>query len=393
LLGVLPGLVLVKGPGYKPLSLQETLISCYVFFSYFALCLLGMQKKITSIFTIAIMSFFAYCVLMAVGSYVEDASIQQVFASLILHFRYIFLSLVVGMSCTNAGRPYLVAGIIGIGWIVAIYAVIQVAVIAGSSGGAINLDVVKRTLSVFPNPNMFGVVLLIGAILYFPYLDRLPTRFVYINLFIVIVPICIGILVSYSRRSWLLLVIAAIMYSFLKRGRGRVSLKMIILFVLFFFGTFDLAPVFDRVQQIFDPQYASNSIREDDYTRLFNIATASTANFLGGVGAGTIGPPRLEPGHIDYQIDSYFLQILLEYGFVGLSLYLFTIIYSIMRFYRIRSMPDISNEVHNEYLSYSLTIFCLLIVSFVGSTSITFPISIFQWILVGLLVRRFQYHA
>lgn len=380
--------MLIKGAGFSPFSPPETLISYLIFFLFAVLYSIGLQENVAPVFIALFWMFVFYCCLMGLGSFLSGTSSLQVLASLTLHLRFVFISVIVAMCVNGASRQYLVAAMISICWVVAIYAVVQVTAVTNSAGGVLNFDVVKRTLSIFPNPNMFGAVLLIGVVLYLPYFEKFPTRFSSINTFCVTLPLCTAMLVSYSRRSWLALAIIIFLFLLFKRGNNATPLKFLAPMVMVFFFLVDLTPIIERIGTIFDPEYASNSARLSDFRRMLVDLTSSPFSILGGGGAGTIGPSHLSPGSSDAQIDSYFLLLLLEYGIIGLMLYLALIWYGMTKMIRKMSWDLGGEDSYNEYLSYALCVLGLLIVSFVGTTSITFPINLFHWILIGLLVRR-----
>jgi O-antigen ligase len=247
--------------------------------------------------------------------------------------------------------------------------------------------------SVFPNPNMLGVY--ISTLIFIQLLFAETQKKVMYKVLIfalMIAPSLFSLVLTFSRRAWLAFVICMSIYFFIKK-QNKVSIVICILLLGMLATNIDYETILNRALIIFDSSYESNSIRIENLKGTVLLMSKSWSYFLWGFGAGVTGPGPIAVSSVNqypYSIHSYFLQLLVEFGLVGLFLYLFIIcmvFFIFWKTYRIYKFYDM--HMVNYLTTYMLCYLALLISSIVGMTPMTFPTNLLQWLFVGLIMRHY----
>jgi O-antigen ligase len=204
------------------------------------------------------------------------------------------------------------------------------------------------------------------------------------------IPTFISLLLTFSRRSWGLFLVGVFIYYLFKKGNKILFLtsSMVIVFILFNF--IDFESIINRFLLIFDNHYESNSARIDAFNLQYNVFVNNLFTVIGGNGVGMFGPSSIFTKLGQWsQIDNYYMQVLLEFGFFGLFLYI--LIFIIVFFYAIKllKMVRFDIEKYNKVLIYLIILTSLYISAIVGSTPISFPLNTLQWIVIGLILKNY----
>jgi len=337
------------------------------------------------LFFLLVLTLLSYHVVVGVAS----DSIPAAFMSLLLHDRFVLVSLIVIFFLSHDGEnlaiKLFIYGAIFTAY-VAIGKILQnpssILSLYGESG-------FSREDSIFPNSNMYGVYLASVVLLTLPHLGRVLFRSAKLDFIFVVSPLLVIEILTFSRRSWVALLVGGVAFMLFKRGRSFwLSVWLITIGSVFIWAT-DAVTIVDRFLLIFDSDYASNAERLEATADQFNMAMGSIPALVGGSGVGMFGPASMYSGYTRWgQIDGYYTQVVLEFGLLGLALYLSIFIYIVAVTVAYLRRRNISNESFNEALSYLITIAILYFVATVGSTPITFPLNLLQWMLIGFLVNH-----
>ena len=248
----------------------------------------------------------------------------------------------------------------------------------------------SRTESVFPNSNMYGAYLTVISLLNLFLIDYIKTfRYKLLLILVVQIPTFILLILTFSRRSWGLFILSLVIYTFFKKGQKKGLIVTISFVSIFMTLKLDLIVIFSRFQTIFSSDYASNSIRKDQFNELFNLISDNLYIFLLGMGPAITGPvSKLSINPQFTQIDNYFMLILLEYGVVGVLIYIILFIYIFI--ISLKNLSNSDNLDFNKNLIYLLIISSLFLMGAVGTTPISFPTSLLYWIFTGLILSSYN---
>jgi len=378
----IPALILIKEPGFNPLSFSELTIFILILFYY----LFTLKKKIGGrliLFSISSIVLTTYLICQVF----INPSLSLV-VSFLTHFKYLLIVYPIIKIVSKRNEIKLLKLLVFVAFISqlpAIYALTQ------NPGALTSLYAVggfKRAVSVFPNPNMFGMYLLVISLICLYLLNIIKIKWRK-YLFFILVTSNFLLLLTFSRRAWVLYILSLFIYIiFSKTNRKKIKILLIFIMTGLFSLVIDLQSVIIRFFTLFDSSYASNSIREDQFINLYKL-TEYTYTFIGGYGPGLIGPTSVFSSFpFNTQIDNYMLLLLLEYGFIGLFIY--CMLYSITLYYGIKSMKHLKGNDYNKNLIYILIISSLFAAGFVGATPITFPLNVFYWIFIGLILKNYR---
>ena len=164
--------------------------------------------------------------------------------------------------------------------------------------------------------NVFGIIFLIKFLKIERSSGTTLLRIVGILLFL-------GLLLSFSRGPWIVLIISLLTYIILNFRENRtLFLKIIFFLIVGFFITLSIFPeladlILDRSSSIFDwKQNNSNLERMQRWKYSFNLFLN---NFWTGIGISTTGATGL--GIVSIITENYFLKLALEGGIILISLF------------------------------------------------------------------------
>ena len=383
---IVPILISIKGSGYKPTSFSEIAITVLVYL----ILILSFTKRLSqaqSIFCLTLLSYLAVQICLSLIS----NSILAAFESLILHNRYIPVSVIVFNLLNLKKQRVLTDLLIIMGVLLAWLTVIKVlqnptmlfTLYAASEGGY------QRQGSIFPNTNMAGTYFTIILILFLP---RIPVNKWYKTAVTYIMagfPLLLSVMLSFSRRAWLFLLIAVSLQFILGKRKIKFVEWLLMLVIIFALSQIDFVSIIGRFLLIFDGGYESNSLRAASSGQFYKFLSRSPELFLGGGGVGRYGPASISISGDKYrQIDVYYSQLHLEFGLIGLLGYLgvFSVVFCTAIYCYMKH--KIVEEYRDVYLAYILAFLGLYFFALAGSTPITYPLSFFQWYIAGVLLSR-----
>lgn len=382
----IPFLILIKGPGYNPTSASEIFIT----FSLYLLLILTFKKRLSRSQALFILGVLCYLTTQICLSFSSNSLIVA-FESIILHDRYIPISIIMFNYFSRNKQRVLTDILIIMGAILAWQTLIKIIqnpvdllkLYSASEGGY------QRRSSIFPNTNMAGTYFTIILILFFP---RIPVSKWYktaVAYAFVAFPLLLSILMSFSRRAWLFLLLAAFIQFLLGTRRLKFIEYLFLLILILSISQIDFTAIIERFLLIFDGEYESNSLRAESSAQFYGLLRSSPELFLGGGGVGQFGPASISlTGDKFRQIDVYYVQLHLEFGLIGLLSYLsvFLVTFGFAIYYYLTN--SISDECKDEYLSYIVAFLGLYFFALVGSTPITYPLNFIQWFIAGVLLSN-----
>ncbi len=384
-----PFLIFTKGSGIKPYSINELII--WIIILFYSFLLVSSPKKIYAPFAFSIILLICYQVIITFVSPYPMAGITSV----LIHDKYIPISFLVPCFINSVDvekrlLKCLLSVCMAVVSIMLFYVIKNPSVLLvlyGRSGFLVEM-------SVFPNPNMAGVY--IGTLIFIQLLFfEIQKKKIYkiLVFLLMICPSMLALILTFSRRAWLG-VIMAMAVSLIVKKRNKLIIALIVLFLVVLLSFIDYQTVIRRFFLIFNGHYASNAARLGNLNTTIMLMGKSVASWLGGMGVGISGPGATAFGannRLTFLIHSYFLQILIEFGLIGLVLYssvIFIIFVAFLKTYRRYKLFD---QYSIKFIvSYMLCIFVLLVASTVGLTPITFPSNMLMWLFVGLILRHYN---
>jgi len=386
---VIPFLVVLKAPGYQPLSFVELSISVLLLLMLAIGIFFSRVRRLPALFLLLVFALFFYHVAIATAS----DSIPAAFASIMLHDRFIIISLIVILFLSHKGEDFAVKLFICVALFTTYVTIVKIFRDPSSMLSLYGESGFYKESSVFPNPNMYGVYISSVVILCLPRLSELFFRTGKYNYIFVLSPLLVVTILTFSRRSWLALLMGVCLFFLFKRGRSHIVAIALFAVVAAFIWLTDSATIADRFLLIFDSGYASNAERLEATSSQLQVVSGSISTLFGGAGVGMFGPASMYSNDGQWgQIDGYYTQVLLEFGLLGLALYFSILIYVAVITIGYLRAGNVSDNVYNKVLSYLITLTMLYFVATVGSTPITFPLNLLQWLLIGVLVKHIKWN-
>jgi len=391
---IFPLLIFLKKPGYNPYSMNELLITAilmiYILFlmNYKIKTIQKTEKKICKMPTLYIFFLLLYIFYQFYIAFDSDSYVAA-FSSILLHDKYIALSILVVYFVDEKTEKDLIYFIILVALASAYIGVLKIAQNPSALSSLYNPHGgYVRKAAVFPNPNMYGVYLLIPIFLSFVVLDEIKSnKQKILFLIFVLFPFLLSLLMTFSRRSWGLFVLGLLVYVLLKKGskKGLITPFVLIFFLLPYY--IDVSSIVKRFSLIFDSDYKSNSLRKEAFSDQMKLLKSDIFILLGGNGVGMCGPNIIFTLNGKWkQVDNYYAELLLEFGAIGLLLYF--LIFIVIFIYAIKNLKRSDGVIYNKNLIYITVISALYLSSVVGSTPISFPTDMLQWIFVGLIFKN-----
>jgi len=382
-----PFLIYLKEPGYNPYSISELTILLIM------LILLVLTNKqrillIPSSFTFTVLLYFMYQIILALGS----NSYLAAYNSIVLHDKYVILSFLTFNYINDKDENFFLKAILFIGILsicLGIPKIITTNIFYLDIGGYVRLN------SIFPNPNMYGVYMLLVGLLAIVLYDKIVKyQYKAIYVVLIILPTLISLVLTFSRRSWGLFIMSIIIYLLLKKGKKIMLVISMIVLILFSLLIVNYDVIVTRFMLSFDPNYASNSARSTMFSAQLYVLSENIYSLIGGLGVGLFGPTAsyfLSANRLTI-IDNYYLQLMLEYGFLGVIIYLSIFIITVLKGIKLLRSRALNSWEYNKVLMYIILLSTLYIAGVVGSTPITFPLNMFQWIFIGLILKNYSCH-
>jgi O-antigen ligase len=384
-----PLLIFLKGSGYNPYSISEVLIVILLILYSAYVIQLQSNTQMPGIYLLILIMYIFYQMMLVFVS----GSFLAAFSSLLLHNKFIIVSILVFYLINNKNEDLLLKFILLVATASAYLGLIKVIQdpsllleLYKSRGGF------RRIESIFPNPNMYGSYMLTASFLGLYFLEVIIKRKNKILfIFFVYFPILLSLLLTFSRRAWGLFVFGMIVYFLFKKGKKIFFVISFICVTALFFQYIDYDNILNRFLLIFDPNYESNFKRMEGFLEHLPVINNSIYSLLAGSGLGMFGPNIMftELGRWR-EIHNYYVQVTLEMGFIGLILYM--LIFILVIAYCIKLLKNINGQrvKYNKILIYLIILLCLYAIAFVGSTPITFPTNLLQWLIIGLILKNYS---
>lgn len=381
-----PFIIYLKGGGYNPYSLNELFISFGIILLFIQsigfskIKILKKQKYLLPLFLFIVWTFTL--------SIIHAPNPSAGFASFITHNKYVPLIIITPLLLTSLRKVKLVLLLIIITGVFTSIFSLYLFFIGKGHGTLFGMANVYRLSGIFPNENMLGVYLVSLIILYLGYRFRYRTTKIMGELMIdiiIILPMFILLLLTYSRRSWVVFIIGLfiLITNNKKKFNREIIIFSVIILILSFF-IIDYNNIILRLKTIFSFTYLSNLSRIELFDEYIIKIFSNFSKLFLGVGVGSVGPASIYNSQILY-LDNYYLLLLAEFGIIGLSLYIWLLI-SILRFL----WPRKDNSGLKESGNNNLVITCasssivIILSGFVGITNISFPINFYLWLFLGL---------
>ena len=313
-----PFLIFIKEPGFNPLSFSEIIIFIILLFYY--LISLKVKLGVNFIFLTFISWFLIFYFIILIPLNPKFTALL----SHITHFKYMLVIFPIIKIFRKEDEIKMIKLLVLIGVLSQIPALYKFISQPASLLSLYGTGGYSRTESVFPNSNMYGAYLTVISLLNLFLIDYIKTfRYKLLLILVVQIPTFILLILTFSRRSWGLFILSLVIYTFFKKGQKKGLIVTISFVSIFMTLKLDLIVIFSRFQTIFSSDYASNSIRKDQFNELFNLISDNLYIFLLGMGPAITGPvSKLSINPQFTQIDNYFMLILLEYGVVGVLIYI-----------------------------------------------------------------------
>lgn len=226
------------------------------------------------------------------------------------------------------------------------------------------------------NPISFGyfIVLAIGAVFHINYVKNIKKRiFLATSLLLII-----ALFFTFSRGAWLSAIALIIVYLYVKKAK---YIKTIVIA----FG------MFGGILLLFSPVNNLNSIDEHgtfEYRQelIRHSIIEIQNNFISGsndyMNSENMEEMRQGEGIID--VVNTYLQISLQYGIIGLSLFFFIFVFILKRIFTLIGKFRQKGEKEAELLGCTIFSMILATMLMIGTTSSIDIIPIYYWILLGI---------
>ena len=299
-----PFLILVKQPGFNPLSFSENAIFIILLFFY----LISLKVKLGGKF-IFLTSLSLFLIIYLIFLIPVNPKLSLLL-SYLTHFKYLLVIFPIIKIFNKRDEIKLIKLLILVGvlsQLPALYTIISnplsLLSLFGTGG-------YSRTESVFPNSNMYGAYLTVISLLNIFLIDYFnKNKQKLLLLFFIQLPTFILLILTFSRRSWGLFLLSTLIYILFKKGKKNKKFAIPISFFLVFVASkIDLTAISSRFLTIFSSDYQSNSIRQDQLNELSTFIFKDFSSFIMGNGPGLIGPvSKLSMNPQLTQIDNYLL--------------------------------------------------------------------------------------
>lgn len=301
---------------------------------------------------------------------------------------FIFFLIVINSNIEKkSARFLLIVGII-IASITALFGIYQyvsqVAVPPNWLDKDTEVGIGTRAFSFLGSPNAFAGYCILFAPITLSFIFREKLKLSHKILFIVLfLTIISGLVSTLTRAAWLALIPALLLFGVLIK-KAKIVLPIVLLIIVL---ALTIPPIRQRFTNLFSEQYQEKSeIGGRNYR--WNLAiNIFHENPILGRGPGSYGGATAyraqEFGGL--YVDNYYLEILSNYGFIGLSVFLWLI----LEIVRVFTTSIKKAQKCDKFILYG--IFCgfigFLIHNFTENLWEVIPLSITLWFLIGLSVN------
>lgn len=301
---------------------------------------------------------------------------------------FIFFLIVINSNISKKSTRFLLfAGIIAVS-IAALFGIFQftqgVSVPPNWLDKDTEVGIGTRAFSFLGSPNAFAGYCILFAPIALSYIFKDKLKLSYKTLFIILfLTIIGGIMSTLTRAAWIAFIPALILFGILIK-KTKIVIPIVLLIIAI---TFSIAPLRQRFVNLFSEQYQEKSeIGGRSYR--WNLAmTIFAENPVLGRGPGSYGGATA----YRYQefsglyVDNYYLEILSNYGFLGLLVFIWLIL-EITKIFTV----SIKNSKESDKILI-IGIFCgfigFLIHNFTENLWEVVPLSVTLWLLIGLTVN------
>jgi hypothetical protein len=383
-----PVIILSKGPGFDPYSYEIAIVTALTVVG--AAIMFGVSEGrsvLPNFLAVLCATLLIYAGLLVVIS----GNVPAAVASYVLHFKFVLLGIAFYWALNTWLERLLPLALLCLALPIIYYGLYQYFVLRGVSLSAlIGIEGFRRLSSVFPNPNMYGVYLtsiLLFALAFAEFPSRIKST-VWIAAWLYL-PLFLSILLTFSRRAWVMVAVSLSFLAFL-RGVRLVYVLLPILLMGVYYAS-DFGSLLLRVQTIFDPTYVSNRVRIDEIATIINHLSSDGLAVLFGGGTGRYGPAaELVAGGQFELVHNYLALLLLEYGLFGVGLYL-TLVGTVVAYgWRAAGAYRRGSSEWYRTILYTLNFALLQTAGIFGLTPITFPLDFMGWALMGLVLFHYR---
>ncbi len=241
-----------------------------------------------------------------------------------------------------------------------------------------------RAFSFLGSPNAFAGYCILFAPIALSYVFKDKLKLSYKTLFVVLfLTIVGGVMSTLTRAAWIAFIPALILFGILIK-KTKIVIPIILLVVIM---TFSVAPLRQRFVNLFSEQYQVKS-EIGGRTYRWNLAmTIFEENPILGRGPGSYGGATA----YRYQefsglyVDNYYLEILSNYGFLGLLVFIWLIL-EIIRIFAI-SIKKSQEKDKIIIIGILCGVIGFLIHNFTENLWEVVPLSVTLWFLIGLTVN------
>ncbi len=241
----------------------------------------------------------------------------------------------------------------------------------------------SRVYSVFDNPNVFAGYLTMLAPVSLGLLWSAKDLKKKILLGAIFFSVVVNSLLTFSRSGWMGLMAAVLVFLWLAGRRGLIVLLLLSLII----GIVSSERLFERVMSIFDPGETSHSYRLIVWQE---SGTMLREHWLTGIGMGHLVYRQIYPtymltrGKRPYHSHNTFLQYAIEFGLVGLGLFLWFLFRTFKRGLQILRRTEDRFIFHAT--TGSLAAVAGLLVQGLGDHVVYMPkITVLFWLNIGVI--------
>lgn len=250
----------------------------------------------------------------------------------------------------------------------------------------LNKNMPGRIYSTYGNPNNFAELLVLTIPLYLAAIFNEKRTKMKLLVFLFMLPPILAIAMTYSRSSWIGLVLALLLFVTLKNWRLLPLVLVLGLLALPFLP----ASIYNRILSIGVLEDSSTSYRFHIYREFFLLLRDK---WLTGVGLGSdvvydaikSGYPQMANGYYPVHAHNNYVQIWAEMGAVGLLGYLGLVLNSFKRGVRAVCARRLPAEAENYLIALVGSLAGILVISIAEYTWFYPRVMFMFWSVIGLI--------
>lgn len=293
--------------------------------------------------------------------------------------------IVVQLLKSKDGARHLVLLLVLIGTGIAIYGIYQYIVGVDMPSGwtdKAESAVRVRIFSIVLSPNILGslMVLLVPLSVSFVYTEKLISKKIIFALFSSIMTV--AIIFTYSRSAMVGIVVAALIFIFLKDKRLIIPLALIMIAAFLFIPELN-----NRISYLISPDYIVSSSRGGRLLRWPIGFEIFKENMFFGVGLGRFGGAVAAINKVteSFYMDNYYLKTAVEMGIFGITAFLF-LVYNVI-IWSIRALNKISDNKMATLVKASIAAMSGIIVTNFFENVFEVPMMVtYFWIIAAVVM-------